>query len=227
MHSQVAPLSQIDTSQALSHILTMVKSNKLKSEASKKSKPAKNSKPSKILKKTDNKPEQRITRSRYIVSVSEKKEKLKNTPRENLTRACKSRNIESIDLNNNSIEQTSQNLNIDLKAKLKSLIVVRNLFVKSSDFKIDSIVLAKQKYSIAWPAKIVRIEKQRVFVYFFGDKRCGYVQKEEIYDFISSIYGIKSQISSKNTPKSYSTGIAEVEILLGISSSGPSFFNKE
>lgn len=226
MHSQVAPLSQIDTSQALSHILTMVKSNKLKSKASKKSKPAKNSKPSKILKKTDNKPEPR-TRSQSIVSVSEKKEKLKNTPRENLTRACKSRNIESIDLNNNSNEQTSQNLNIDLKAKLKSLIVVRNLFVKSSDFKIDSIVLAKQKYSIAWPAKIVRIEKQRVFVYFFGDKRCGYVQKDEIYDFISSIYGIKSQISSKNTPKSYSTGIAEVEILLGISSSGSSFFNKQ
>lgn len=56
-------------------------------------------------------------------------------------------------------------------------ITVKNPFIKINDFKVDSIVLAKQLYSFPWPAKVLKIEKDRIFVYFFGDKRCGYVSK--------------------------------------------------
>lgn len=91
-------------------------------------------------------------------------------------------------------------------------------YVRLGDFSVDSIVLAKQKYAVPWPSKVLKIEKERVLVFFFGDKRNGYVLKNEIYDFNLSIKAIKSQIASKNKPKSYLTGIAEVEMLLGLTS---------
>lgn len=91
-------------------------------------------------------------------------------------------------------------------------------FVKLNEIKVDSIVLAKQKYSIPWPAKILQIEKERVFVYFFGDKRSGYVSKGEIYDFILSANALKSIIASKKKQRTFCTGIAEVELLMSIPS---------
>lgn len=88
--------------------------------------------------------------------------------------------------------------------------------VKLCDFSVDSIVLAKQKYSVAWPAQVLKIEKKRVFVYFFGDKRRGYVDKSEIYDFILSVNAIKNTLKSKKKQRTYVTGIREVEMLMGI-----------
>lgn len=91
-------------------------------------------------------------------------------------------------------------------------------FVKLSDFNVNSIVLAKQKYSIPWPSRVLKVEKERMFVYFFGDKRVGYVSKDEIYDFILSKSAIKSVIASPRKKQSYLTEIFEVQSLLGIPS---------
>lgn len=99
-----------------------------------------------------------------------------------------------------------------IQSKNSSISTIR--FVKLNNFAVDSIVLAKQKYSFPWPAKILNIEKERVFVYFFGDKRSGYISKFEIYDFILSTNAIKASIASKKKPHAYLTGISEVELLM-------------
>lgn len=85
-----------------------------------------------------------------------------------------------------------------------------------NDFTENSIVLSKQKYSIPWPSKILKIEQNRVFVYFYGYKRSGYVDKREIYDLILSMREIKSKVSTKKIERAYITGLNEAEELLGI-----------
>lgn len=93
-------------------------------------------------------------------------------------------------------------------------VVKREQFVKLDSFEKNSIVLAKQKYSCPWPARVLEIQKQKVLVYFFGDKRSGFVDRSEIYDFVKSSKAIKSVISSKKVPSGYSTGVLEIELLL-------------
>lgn len=128
----------------------------------------------------------------------------------------KSQKIENITTSLQSNDQQPQNLNNKAKDQSKSLSLSKKQFVKLHDFKVDSVVLAKQKYSIPWPSKVVSIEKERILVYFFGDKRCGYVSKNEIYDFILSVSALKSTISSNKNPRSYKLGITEVEMLMEI-----------
>lgn len=134
----------------------------------------------------------------------------------------KSIKIENITIHTVSNEQQAQSLDDKKKSQTKSLSLSKITFVKLNDFKVDSIVLAKQKYSVPWPAKVIKIEKKRVFVYFFGDRRCGFVSTDEIYDFILSGSAIKSIIASKKQQRSYFTGIREVEFLLGITSDNSS-----
>lgn len=120
------------------------------------------------------------------------------------------------ELNSHSSEFKPQNLpaNTKTQSKNSSLSTVR--FIKLNDYKVNSIVLAKQKYSTPWPARVLKIEKNQVFVYFFSDKRNGFVLREEIYDFILSGNAIKSSLSSKKKLRGYLTGIAEIEMLLNI-----------
>lgn len=89
-------------------------------------------------------------------------------------------------------------------------------FVKLQNYTENSIVLAKQKYSVPWPSRILKISKDRIKVYFFGDKREGTVASSEIYDFEQPSNGIKEVLSSKKSPRGYTTGIREIEILFGI-----------
>lgn len=98
------------------------------------------------------------------------------------------------------------------------IIVKRADFVKLNNFAADQIVLAKQKYSIPWPifGRILKVEKEKVLVYFFGDKRTGFVQSNEIYDFAKSFQALKETILSKKKPASFITGVQEVEVLLQI-----------
>lgn len=124
----------------------------------------------------------------------------------------------TIDIDTNSNQQQQQNSDDKPKTQTKSLCSVKKQYVKLHDFKVDSVVLAKQKYSVPWPSKVLKIERERVFVYFFGDKRSGYVPKNEIYDFILSVNAIKSTIASKKNHRSYTLGIAEIEMLMGIKS---------
>lgn len=95
-------------------------------------------------------------------------------------------------------------------------IVKRIDFVCLLDYNVGSIVLAKQKYSHPWPAQIKIIEKKKVFVYFFGDKRNGYVDRDEIYDFLRSCDALKLITETRNRSRSFFTGISEAEALLQI-----------
>lgn len=95
-------------------------------------------------------------------------------------------------------------------------IVKRVDFVKLATFKKKDIILAKQKYSIPWPARILDIEKEKVTVFFFGDRRTGSVSSTELYDYVKSYQALKSHVTSKKKPRGFITGIREVELLLGI-----------
>lgn len=59
-------------------------------------------------------------------------------------------------------------------------------------------------------------KKNKALVYFFGDRREGYVQITEIYDFKKSFEAIKSFLSAKGKPRAYVTGLHEVELCIGI-----------
>lgn len=126
----------------------------------------------------------------------------------------KSEKIRSITFQSDS--RHKQSAIVIEKKQPQTQISVRTQFVKISVFEVDQIVLAKQKYSLPWPARVLQIEKERVFVYFFGDKRSGYVAKSEIYDFVLSAKAIKSVLESKKKQLTYVTGVIEIEKLLGI-----------
>lgn len=101
----------------------------------------------------------------------------------------------------------------------KKSVVKRTDLVKSETIEKNALVLAKQKYSCAWPARILEVKKDKVFVYFFGDKRTGFVDKSEIYDFVKSFEALKLLISSKKKPRGFITGLREIELLLGLNDS--------
>lgn len=126
----------------------------------------------------------------------------------------KSEKIQSITYQTDSKHEQSAIVNE--KKQQQTQISVRTQFVKISVFEVDQIVLAKQKYSLPWPAKVLQIEKERVFVYFFGDKRSGFVAKSEIYDFVLSAKAVKSVLESKKKQVSYVAGVILIEKLLGI-----------
>lgn len=198
-------------------------------------------KSSKVL-APENRSNQRVTRSKSIqTEIVEKENKnpvkiqVKNNSQVNTrskapahtynTRKT-SKNIECIVPNKRSNNCSLQSFDRNQTKETKILSQPNTHFVKLSDFQVNSVVLAKQPYATPWPSRIERIDKNRVFVYFFGDKRFGYVNKTEIYDFILSANAIKSVIAAKSIKyyQAYVTGIAEVQFLLGISS-GDSFFN--
>lgn len=125
----------------------------------------------------------------------------------------KSEKISNIDLHSNFDQgQKSE----QKKKKSDNLQISVNRYVNLSNFCVDSIVLAKQKNSFPWPAKVLVIEEKKVFVFFYGDKRSGYVDKTEIYDFILSLNAVKNKLNSKRIQKTYVTGVREVELLLRI-----------
>lgn len=55
-----------------------------------------------------------------------------------------------------------------------------------------------------------------MLVHFFGDKRNGFVDSEEIYDFKLSTSALKSILLTKNKSRSYLTGLKEAEMILRI-----------
>lgn len=82
---------------------------------------------------------------------------------------------------------------------------------------MNSIVLAKQAYSQPWPSRILKIAKNRILVYFFGDRREGFVASHEIYDFQKSTEALKLVVKSKRQKNDgFLTGIREIEFLLNI-----------
>lgn len=102
--------------------------------------------------------------------------------------------------------------------KEEKKIVERADFVRLENFQVDTICLAKQKYSCPWPARVLKVEEKKVLVYFFGDKRVGYVQTSEIYDLVKSSRAIQLILLAKKKPPGFVTGLAEIESLFRINS---------
>lgn len=81
---------------------------------------------------------------------------------------------------------------------------------KQTDFKVGSTVLAKQRHSVPWPARILSIRSTYVDVHFYGDGRTGPVKRDEIYSFSESSDVILSCIKRNLT--GYLKGIRELEM---------------
>lgn len=141
---------------------------------------------------------------------------MKNQTRQSRSKREESKKIEIIEKKKYSKKRYPQDKINNTGTHTKILCVSTIQFVKLNDFTENSIVLSKQKYSIPWPSKVLKVEKNRVYVYFFGDKRCGYVNRSEIYDFILSARAIKSKIATHKIQRAYITGLTEVESLLKI-----------
>lgn len=80
--------------------------------------------------------------------------------------------------------------------------------------EVGQVVLAKQKFSVPWPSKIMSIKKDSVHVYFFGDGRCGPVKKCDLFSICDSKDIMINCIKRKIT--NYRKGIIEMESLLGV-----------
>lgn len=100
-------------------------------------------------------------------------------------------------------------------AEVKKIVKLHQ-FYKLNNFTTNAIVLAKQKYSFPWPARVLEVKKEKVSVYFFGDKRTGFVDASEIYDFVKSFAALRASIVDSKKPRAYLTGIREIELLLGL-----------
>lgn len=118
-----------------------------------------------------------------------------------------------------------ETIGLNVRVPEKRLDTIKT-YVKLLFFKENSIVLAKQKYSIPWPARVLKVEKDKVKVYFFGDKREGTVNSSEIYDFEKSVGAVKLVITSKKIPRGFATGIREIELLLGVPSKNSVIINE-
>lgn len=159
-------------------------------------------------------PTSRITRSKHVLEPIKKGDNLekpaprvlskkldkaidlvKPTPR--FTRSQEKKSLIDVQLVAPTIEQTK--------------IVKRFDFIKLKTFNENDIVLAKQKYSYPWPSRVLKVEKDKVQVFFFGDKRTGFVSSSELYDFTKSFNALKSLLSSKRKSLAFVTGVREVE----------------
>lgn len=141
-----------------------------------------------VLKKTDT--AALVLNPSRVLRSSEKKEAKENIPKENIPPPV-------------------------LK-KTNTAVCKRAEFVKVNTFKVNDIVLAKQKYSIPWPARVIDIRKEKVSVYFFGDRRVGPVNSCDLFDYIKSFAALKSLLVEKRKARGFITGLREVELLLGI-----------
>lgn len=82
--------------------------------------------------------------------------------------------------------------------------------------EVGQLVLAKQKYSVPWPSQILTVKKDSVHVYFFGDERCGLVQKCDLFSIADSRDIIINCLNRKNEIADYRKGIIQMERILGV-----------
>lgn len=85
----------------------------------------------------------------------------------------------------------------------------RNVLVE-----VGQLVLAKQKFSVPWPSRISAVNKDSVYVYFFGDGRSGSVKKCDLF----SIFDSKDIVVNclKRNITNYRKCIIEMEKILGV-----------
>lgn len=118
-----------------------------------------------------------------------------------------------------SVRMKKKIISIDksIEKKITSTAVMKQTKIKGK--KLDAIavgdyVLARQKYSVPWPAKILTIKSKFVNVYFYGDGRKGPVKREEIYSFSDS-HDVILGCLRRNIP-AYLKGIRELEMISNI-----------
>lgn len=112
----------------------------------------------------------RSTEKKFVSKIEPAKTIEKLKPANNLSKS----NTNVLRSSEKKIVPTSVQKTVPTLNQTKS-IVKQIDFVKLDTFQKNSIVLAKQKFSFPWPARVLSIEKEKTLVYFFGDKREGYV----------------------------------------------------
>lgn len=80
--------------------------------------------------------------------------------------------------------------------------------------KVGQFVLAKQKYSVPWPSKVLTIRPNSVDVHFYGDGRKGPVKCDDLY-LIPDSHDTIVDCLRRKIP-SYSKGIMELERVMRI-----------
>lgn len=80
--------------------------------------------------------------------------------------------------------------------------------------EVGQFILAKQKYSVPWPSKVLAIRSKTIDVHFYGDGRTGPVKCDDVYSISDSSDTILDCLR-RNIP-GYSKGIKELEILMKV-----------
>lgn len=109
------------------------------------------------------------------------------------------------------LNQTSNfNSNEGLPHKTKPIALKKN--EKANVLKVVEVgqnVLAKQRYSVPWPAKVLAIRSKAVDVYFYGDGRTGPVKRDDLFSIPNSRHVILECLRKKIP--NYMKGIIELE----------------
>lgn len=193
-------------------------------------------------KKTNSQPSKRITRSasKLVEIVAVKKLRaIENSEKTEarVTRSSKSKEnngtgekVQKVEIveklapritrsSNKKPPTTVQPVAPPVEPKKKKAIVKRAEFSRMKSFAVNDLVLAKQKYSIPWPARILEVKRDKVLVFFFGDKREGFVPSSDIFDFIESLPALRSIVLTlTKKPRGFLTGIRDLELLLDVRS---------
>lgn len=107
-------------------------------------------------------------------------------------------------------EKESDSIGKMTSKNASALIVKKSIKEKKIDsFVIGDDVLAKQKYSVPWPSKVIAIRSKCVDVFFYGDGRNGAVKRDEIYSVVDSHEVILDCLRRKIP--TYLEGIKEME----------------
>lgn len=126
--------------------------------------------------------------------------------------AMRSSNYEQSNGVMHTSEKTVSNIQIDqsdIRQHNQVLDSKKNVLIK-----VGQLVLAKQKYSVPWPSRIVAVKKDSVSVFFFGDGRHGSVKKCELYSICDSKDIVLNCLRRNIT--NYRKGILEMERILGV-----------
>lgn len=84
---------------------------------------------------------------------------------------------------------------------------------KDSDFHVGSLVFAKLKGFAPWPAKIVRAEKKRYYVYFYGTaEKSPAMKSEDLFDYTK--HKAQYLVDKNMKRKFYPEAVEQIEAVL-------------
>lgn len=120
--------------------------------------------------------------------------------------------------NDKSVEHTSNTKNTTAKKtvsrQVSAALCKQSQANKNVLIEVGQLVLAKQKYSVPWPSRIIAVKKESVDVYFFGDGRSGPVKKCDLFSVSDSTEIIVNCI--KRNILNYRKSVIEMEKVSGV-----------